>query len=101
MSHDIEVARSAAKEMKALRAYDRKRVVHAIEKHLTDEPTEATKNRKCLASVCPGFEFEPPLWELRVGDFRVFYDVNEEEKIVYIRAVRRKTASERTKDIVQ
>ncbi len=26
-------------------------------------------------------------WELRVGDFRVFYDVEENEKVVLIKAV--------------
>jgi mRNA-degrading endonuclease RelE of RelBE toxin-antitoxin system len=29
-------------------------------------------------------------WQLRVGDFRVFYDVDVEQKAVIVRAVRRK-----------
>ena len=36
------------------------------------------------------FAFDPPLWDLRVGDFRVFYDVEEKTQMVYVRAVRDK-----------
>jgi mRNA-degrading endonuclease RelE of RelBE toxin-antitoxin system len=38
--------------------------------------------------------------KLRVGDFRVFYDVDEQTAQVHIRAVRRKEAPQQTKDIV-
>jgi mRNA-degrading endonuclease RelE of RelBE toxin-antitoxin system len=30
------------------------------------------------------------VWQLRVGDFRVFYDVDEDREQVIIRAIRRK-----------
>jgi len=30
------------------------------------------------------------IWQLRVGDYRVFYDVNDEERLVIIRHVQRK-----------
>lgn len=49
---------------------------------------DLTRNRKLLEPLVPDFEAVPPIWELRVGDYRIFYDVCEEEKIVYIRAVR-------------
>jgi len=29
-----------------------------------------------------------PVWQLRVGEFRVFYDVDEEQEAVIVRAVR-------------
>jgi mRNA-degrading endonuclease RelE of RelBE toxin-antitoxin system len=32
-------------------------------------------------------------WELRVGDFRVFYDVDEEKGVVKIEAIRCKQGS--------
>jgi hypothetical protein len=35
----------------------------------------------------PSFEHELPVWELRVGAFRVFYDVQEDERQVHVRAV--------------
>ena len=31
-----------------------------------------------------------PVWELRVGDHRVFYDVDAEILVVIVRAIRRK-----------
>ena len=48
----------------------------------------------------PPWHAEPPIWELRVGDYRVFYDVAEAEKIVYIRAVRLKPHGLTTGDII-
>jgi ParE-like toxin of type II ParDE toxin-antitoxin system len=30
------------------------------------------------------------VWQLRIGDFRVFYDVDEERQAVIVRAIRRK-----------
>ena len=40
-----------------------------------------------------------PVWQLRVGDFRVFYDVDEREREVVVRAVRRK-GSKTTQEIL-
>ena len=42
----------------------------------------------------------PPLRESRVGDYRVFYDVNESAAIVMVRAVRPKPADKRMEDIL-
>ena len=48
----------------------------------------------------PPFEAILPIWQLRVGIFRVFYDVNEEERRVSIRAIRRKPAHLKTEEIL-
>jgi len=40
-----------------------------------------------------------PVWQLRVGDFRVFYDVDEQQQEVIVRAIRRK-GSKTTKEIL-
>jgi mRNA-degrading endonuclease RelE of RelBE toxin-antitoxin system len=58
--------------------------VDAIEVRLTHEPGKPTRNRKRLE--------DNPLapWELRVGDFRVFYDVEGDHATVVILAVGRK-----------
>ncbi|WP_442946922.1 type II toxin-antitoxin system RelE family toxin [Nostoc sp. CMAA1605] len=37
---------------------------------------------------------------MRVGDYRIFYDVDEEDKIVYIRAVRYKAPGQTTEEII-
>ena len=100
MSYEIVVHELAVEELASLRAFDQRRIVADIREQLTDEPVVVTRRRKCLVDVTPSFEHEMPVWELRIGEFRVFYDVQDEEQRVHIRAVRRKEPSQRTEDIV-
>jgi len=51
-------------------------------------------------NLIPPWDAVPPIWELRVGGYRVFYDVSEEGKTVYVRAIRRKPAARRTEEIL-
>ena len=88
MCYTIEIADLAEDELKAIRAFDRRRIVEEIDDQLIHQPTVETRNRKRLEAAAPGFEHQPPLWELRVGDFRVFYDVDEDNETVFVRAVR-------------
>jgi hypothetical protein len=46
-----------------------------------------------LTALVPPWEHVPPVWQLRVGDHRVFYDVAAEARLVVVRAVRRKGRS--------
>lgn len=96
----IEIGRSALEEIGALRAFDGRQILAAIEKELSHEPTKATRRRKILPGLKPPFEAIPPIWELRVGEYRVFYDVSEEEKKVFVRAVRRKPPHKTTEEIL-
>jgi len=52
-----------------------------VEKQLRFQPTVETKNRKPMRPnpIAP--------WELRIGNLRVYYDLDELEPIVLIRAV--------------
>lgn len=43
-----------------------------------------------LSGLVPPWKQVRPVWQLRVGDLRVFYDVDESSRIVIVRAVRRK-----------
>ncbi len=99
MTYEIFVHELAAEELEELRAYDQRTVVEGIEEHLAHEPTRVTRRRKCLAALSPSFEYVPPVWQLRIGDFRVFYDVDEAGNTVHVRAVRRKDPDQRTEDI--
>jgi mRNA-degrading endonuclease RelE of RelBE toxin-antitoxin system len=99
MAYDIEVHQLAVDELDELRAYDQRIILDEIEQQLSHEPTVPTRRRKRLISLVPAFEYVPPIWQLRVGDFRVFYDVDEESKIVHVRAVRRKMPSQQTDDV--
>ena len=99
MAYDIRVHELAAVELEGLRVYDERRIIDEIEKQLSHQPATQTRQRKCLSSPVPTFEHVPPVWELRVGEFRVFYDVDETAKRVHIRAVRRKEPRQTTEEI--
>ena len=86
MPYEIVVHELAATELEALRATDQRRILAEIRAHLTDQPAEPTRKRKCLIDLTPSFEHAEPVWELRVGEYRVFYDV-EDETTVWITAI--------------
>ncbi len=98
--YEIRLAEDVEKDLKALSAYHRMAVLDAIEIQLCAEPTVETRNRKQLASLIPPWIAELPIWELRVGEHRVFYDVSEDEHVVYVRAVRKKPPGKTTEEIL-
>lgn len=63
------------------RKSDQQEIVDAIDSQLGHEPTVETRNRKELRPN------EVASWELRIGRFRAFYDVDEEERRVSIEAI--------------
>ena len=95
----IRLALGALQDLKRLRPHDRARVVDEIERCLVEQPREPSRNRKELTALVPPWEHVPPVWELRVDDYRVFYDVDAGARLVVVRAVRRKGRST-TKEIV-
>lgn len=86
----IRFVEEAIAEIARLRAVERSRLLDAIERHLAHEPAEPSRKRKMLISLEPPWEQVRPVWQLRVGDLRVFYDVDQTERVVIVRAVRRK-----------
>jgi mRNA-degrading endonuclease RelE of RelBE toxin-antitoxin system len=96
----IVFAESVADDLKSLRAYERNLVLDTIDEQLTHEPLRHTRNKKELQGLVPPWEYVPPVWELRISEFRVFYDVDAEISVVTVRAVRCKPASSTTEDIV-
>ncbi len=96
----IRFAESVEKDLRGLRAYDRKKILDAIERQLSAEPGVETCHRKILVGLVPPFEAVPPIWQLAVGEFRVFYDLDEEEKTVVVRAVRKKPPHKTTEEIL-
>ena len=68
--------------MRVLTARQKAIVLDGVDDQLMYQPTVETKNRKPMRPnpVAP--------WELRIGNLRVYYDVEEDpEPLVYIRAV--------------
>ena len=81
MTYTIEFSADAKRHLGSLAARARRTVLDAIEGQLTHEAEVPTWHRKLLR--------ENPLadWELRVGEFRVFYDVDGIHVAVLVVAV--------------
>lgn len=98
--YTIRFARDVVRDLRRLSVYRQNILLEAIGTRLSREPTALTRNRKLLVNLIPPWDAVPPIWELRVGEYRIFYDVSEEERIVYIRAIRRKPPGRRTEEIL-
>ena len=98
--YKIEYADGITGDLAGLRAYDRKRILDRLEKQVSYEPTKKRKNRKPLHGLIPPWEYIEPVWELRIGEYRVFYDVDEQLSLVMIRAVRHKPPHKTTEEIL-
>jgi mRNA-degrading endonuclease RelE of RelBE toxin-antitoxin system len=84
MSFRIEFSPAAHQHLHRLSKRDQKILVEAISRQLRNQPDQPTRNRKRLEAnvLAP--------WELRVGAFRVFYDVDRESESVVILAIGQK-----------
>src|SRR5438045_429736 len=98
--YEIRYARSVSKDLGDIRANDRRRILDAIESRLSREPTRPDRNRKILVGLVPPWEHVEPIWELRVGEYRVFYDVDEAASSVIVRAIRHKPPHLTTEDVL-
>src|SRR2546430_225146 len=78
MAYDIEFSEDAESHYRQFTARQQALLADAIEEQLTDQPTTPTRNRKHLR---PNRVAE---WELRVGEFRVFYDFEEDRAVVAV-----------------
>jgi len=96
----IEYAESVGRDLAQLRAYHRRNILDAIEKQLAHQPLVETRRRKPLYGLTPPWEHVAPVWELRIGEYRAFYDVDEAHRIVKLRAIRHKAAHKTTKEIL-
>jgi mRNA-degrading endonuclease RelE of RelBE toxin-antitoxin system len=86
MAFEIILSPEAIDHLSALPAHHRRILLDAIDTHLANEPTMITRRRKLLRPN--------PLasWELRVDQFRVYYQVESAHKgqFVYVIAVGKK-----------
>ena len=85
--YEVKYAEDVSKDLKELTAFKRKEILDRIHEELLNEPTRETRNKKVLADVEPPWPFKDPLRELRVGDYRVFYDVDSASQEVHVLAV--------------
>jgi mRNA-degrading endonuclease RelE of RelBE toxin-antitoxin system len=77
MPYEIRYSDEAVEQLKGLRAFDRTAILDQVEQVLGVNPTTESKARiKRLR------EPAPTEYRLRVGDFRVFYDVDGQAVLV-------------------
>lgn len=82
MPYHIEYSPDAEDHLRALTARQQTIVLDTVERQLAHQPTVETRNRKPMRADSLA------LWELRIGDLRVYYDVEEDPHLmVYVRAV--------------
>lgn len=98
--YTIEFAESVADDLEGVRAYERTHILDNIEAQLSHTPNQQTRNKKILVGLTPPWEYVEPVWELRVGKYRIFYDVDEAASVVIIRAIRYKPAHKTTEEIL-
>jgi mRNA interferase RelE/StbE len=85
MPYEIRYSTEAVEDLGALRAFDRSKVRDSVVQLLTHEPTRVSQSRIK--------QMTQPFWSqfrLRVGDYRVYYDVMEQSQLVMILRVFRK-----------
>ena len=97
---EIRFAEGVEEDLRNIRIYYRNQILDAIEQQLAHEPDTKTRNRKLLENVVPPWQAVASIWELRVGEYRVFYDISRADSVVYVRAVRRKPRGGKTEDIL-
>ncbi len=90
--YTISVTVGAEADLRRFSAYARRIILDGLEVHLKYLPTQGTRRLKQLgANPVAG-------WELRLGDFRVLYDVDETEQVVIVQVIGEK---ERNRFLVQ
>jgi mRNA interferase RelE/StbE len=87
MPYEVRYSSEAVEQLKVLRAFDRRIILDEIEQVLGVNPTVVSKSRvKRLREPAPS------QYRLRVGEFRVFYDV-EEEAVLIVQVLSKRDSS--------
>ncbi|HUO76270.1 MAG TPA: type II toxin-antitoxin system RelE/ParE family toxin [Thermodesulfovibrionales bacterium] len=88
MKYKIILAPEAVQDLKLLDAYQRAKIKDFIEVHLRHEPAKSSKGRiKRLRGL------RRPQYRLRIDDFRIFYDIDE-DRVEILAIILKSKASE-------
>jgi mRNA-degrading endonuclease RelE of RelBE toxin-antitoxin system len=82
MPFAIRYDRVAVDELKALRGADRATITRTIREQLAHEPTAQTRRKKDIVR-----KTGERVWQLTIGEYRVFYDVEAARRAVIARRV--------------
>ena len=85
---EIKLTEEAIGDLQWFKKAERSHIVGELVALASLEPTTETRNRKRLRPN------ELAEWEIRIGDFRVFYDVDQDNKLIKIEAVGYKKGSQ-------
>jgi mRNA-degrading endonuclease RelE of RelBE toxin-antitoxin system len=96
----IRFAEGDEEDLRKIRVFYRNQILDAIEEQLVHEPDIRTKNRKLLENLLPSSQRVTPVWELRVGEYRIFYDCSPARAAVSVLAIRRKRRGAKTEEIL-
>ena len=85
MTYHVEFSPEALEHIAGLRAHDRTRLLDAIARQLRNQPKQETRNRR------PMRPNPVAQYRLRVGQLRVYYDVQDvPRRLVLLKAIGRK-----------
>jgi len=72
MRYEIEITAAAESDLDGIRVFYREEILDGIEENLRYEPTRESRSRIKRLEL-----LDSPAYRLRVGDYRVFYDVDD------------------------
>jgi len=79
--YDIQYTETAIADLQWFKKYEQNQILDGIDQQLRHQPTVETRNRKRLRPNAVA------AWELRISDFRVLYNVDEQVSIVEIQRI--------------
>ena len=85
---EIEYVRSTRDDLACFEMFVRRRILESIELHLRHQPTAETTTVKRMRPNQAGN------WELRVGDYRAIYNVDEDSRRVTIKVIGEKRGNQ-------
>jgi mRNA-degrading endonuclease RelE of RelBE toxin-antitoxin system len=89
VAYHIEVSPEADLDLRSLRRSDETTARRSLPRYLASEPARPSSARKRLDPNPLGVA-----WELRLGDLRVFYDIDEQAQVVRVVNAGRKTGND-------
>ncbi len=98
--YSILFSADTERDLRRIPRYYRNWILDSIEAQLAYEPLAPARNRKILVNLVPPWEPFSVIWELWIGEYRVFYDVDKTRGEVYVRAVRKKPRGKTTKEVL-
>jgi mRNA-degrading endonuclease RelE of RelBE toxin-antitoxin system len=85
--YTIVLTELAETHLRALTSYARRMIVDSLEIHLSHQPNHGSRRIK---------EMQPNRvagWELRLGDYRVLYDVDDQRRVVQVQVIGEKVGN--------